>query len=393
MPGLRERSPSPERVSASEKKKRGGRLLSCVGWNDVWNEVTSVMDKPASLHALVCDAFLESAVLSADSLVSTDRIENLAKSVQSGYNLTPYHNFTHASHVFLSALMLLKEATIVFTRVEKAALLFTAIVHDLEHQGVPNAQLVKEVSPLALQYANKSVAENHSLTAAYAILQLEDPAGSCNVFSDFSREERQRFQSLCSSIILATDIGDKARLDGIYARVAAAVQAHDSMDGGSAGADAGEWYVESSGDGDSSSSSSGSGSGSDQARLLAHLPENRELILILIMKLADVGAPMQQYSTGIDWAERFYNENRTAHKLGRGPPVESDSFVKGQVGFYDFFMKHLIEVAASIGGVKAAVTDDMLRNLLVLKAYWSDKGHAQLGAWERLWDESNGGGL
>jgi hypothetical protein len=27
---------------------------------------------------------------------------------------------------------------------------------------------------------------------------------------------------------------------------------------------------------------------------------------------------MQQYATGIAWAERFYNENRTAHKLGRG---------------------------------------------------------------------------
>ena len=93
-----------------------------------------------------------------------------------------------------------------------------------------------------------------------------------------------------------------------------------------AGASAGTWYTAAATNGgedgeggeETSISCSTSTSTRTEARFLAHLAANRELILILILKLADVGAPMQQYATGIAWAERFYNENRTAHKLGRG---------------------------------------------------------------------------
>jgi hypothetical protein len=38
----------------------------------------------------------------------------------------------------------------------------SALIHDLDHQGIPNMVLVQEKSPLALQYNNKSVAEQNS---------------------------------------------------------------------------------------------------------------------------------------------------------------------------------------------------------------------------------------
>jgi hypothetical protein len=77
-----------------------------------------------------------------------------------------------------------------------------------------------------------------------------------------------------------------------------------------------------------------------------------------------------------------------SHALHAGPPIEAESFVKGQIGFYDFFMAHLIDVAASIGGVRAAVTNDMSSNLQALKAHWRDKGDVQLQEWGEMWDES-----
>ena len=38
------------------------------------------------------------------------------------------------------------------------ALVFSALIHDVEHQGVSNKQLVDENNPLAIKYDGKSVA-------------------------------------------------------------------------------------------------------------------------------------------------------------------------------------------------------------------------------------------
>ena len=40
------------------------------------------------------------------------------------------------------------------------------LVHDADHSGVPNSQLVKEESPLAILYKGRSVAEQKSLDLA-----------------------------------------------------------------------------------------------------------------------------------------------------------------------------------------------------------------------------------
>jgi hypothetical protein len=41
------------------------------------------------------------------------------------------------------------------------AVVFSAIIHDVDHPGVPNAQLVKEGASLAETYKNVSVAEQN----------------------------------------------------------------------------------------------------------------------------------------------------------------------------------------------------------------------------------------
>lgn len=44
------------------------------------------------------------------------------------------------------------------------------MIHDADHQGVSNAQLVKEGVPLADKYKKRSVAEQNSLDLAWSIL-------------------------------------------------------------------------------------------------------------------------------------------------------------------------------------------------------------------------------
>lgn len=93
------------------------------------------------------------------------------------------------------------------------ALLFAALIHDTEHQGVPNAQLVRESHPLALQYNDQSVAEQRSLTVAF--LELLQPSyddlRAVMFPQPHSGDDYRKFRGAVTSLILATDISTPAR--------------------------------------------------------------------------------------------------------------------------------------------------------------------------------------
>lgn len=52
--------------------------------------------------------------------------------------------------------------------------MFSALVHDVGHRGVPNSVLVDEEDELAVLHNDVSVAEQNSLQVAFSILQLEE---------------------------------------------------------------------------------------------------------------------------------------------------------------------------------------------------------------------------
>jgi hypothetical protein len=95
-----------------------------------------------------------------------------------------FHCFEHAGHVTMSASKLLPrivlgekvelEAMMVTQQdqddlhadtygitLTQFAVIFSALVHDVDHGGVPNAQLVREKSFIANIYKNRSVAEQN----------------------------------------------------------------------------------------------------------------------------------------------------------------------------------------------------------------------------------------
>jgi 3'5'-cyclic nucleotide phosphodiesterase len=84
----------------------------------------------------------------------------------------------------------------------------SALIHDLDHRGVPNAQLVKEGDKLAIAYKNQSPAEQNSIDIAWNLLMEER-------FEDFratiytSESEMKRFRALVVNSVMATDICDK----------------------------------------------------------------------------------------------------------------------------------------------------------------------------------------
>lgn len=184
----------------------------------------------------ICQTLLEPRCITSlvPVVITESVIQELRAFVLSmlrGYNNVPYHNYKHAYHVLLSSstlmdLILQNSAprkpggisTDTSTPFEddglmQLALLFSALIHDTEHQGVPNAQLVNENHPLALQYNDQSVAEQRSLTVAF--LELLQPAydGLRGVMfpNPNSGEEYRRFRGAVTSLILATDISTPAR--------------------------------------------------------------------------------------------------------------------------------------------------------------------------------------
>lgn len=85
--------------------------------------------------------------------------------------------------------------------------MFSALVHDLDHLGVPNTVLVNEGSHIARKYKGKSVAEQNSVDLAFKILlQPEFQDLQDSIFA--SDDEYSRFRSLVVNLVLATDIMD-----------------------------------------------------------------------------------------------------------------------------------------------------------------------------------------
>lgn len=76
---------------------------------------------------------------------------------------------------------------------------FSALIHDADHQGIPNSQLIEENEAMARYYSNRSVAEQNSLDLAWSLLMN-------NKFKDFlhtlcgTPAELERFRSLVVNV-------------------------------------------------------------------------------------------------------------------------------------------------------------------------------------------------
>lgn len=167
----------------------------------------------------------------AISVAAVQQLHQYISCIAGMYRNNAFHNFEHASHVVMSVIKLLSRI-IAPTDIElgdgakheytlhdytfgisndpltQFACAFSALIHDVDHTGVPNAKLIEEGSPLALLYKNRSVAEQNSLNLAWDLL-MDDQ------FKDFrsticaTEDETRRFRQLVVNGVMATDICDK----------------------------------------------------------------------------------------------------------------------------------------------------------------------------------------
>jgi hypothetical protein len=93
--------------------------------------------------------------------------------VQGLYHDNPYHCSMHAADVTQGTYSLMSACRLFesLPPIEALSLLVSAIVHDIDHPGVNNSFLVNSQSPLAFDYNDTSVLENHHLVTAFKLLQ------------------------------------------------------------------------------------------------------------------------------------------------------------------------------------------------------------------------------
>jgi class 3 adenylate cyclase len=262
------------------------------------------------------------------------------------YRDNEFHNFEHANHVTMSVTKLLSRvvnpghkssdyiADITSNPLAQFALCFSALIHDVDHTGVPNTQLVNEEAPLATRYKNQSVAENNSIAIAWELFLQPD-------FEDLlrclcpKRDDLDRFQELVINAVLATDIVDKNLKEDRNARWAKVF-------------------------------SEGPVNGTTN-----HLKSR--IVLEHMIQASDVCHTMQHWHVYRKWNERFFVECYKAYKEGRAEKNPVDTWYHGEIGFFDYYIIPLAQKLFECGcfGVSS---DEYLKYALQNRHEWEIKG-------------------
>ena len=152
-----------------------------------------------------------------------NQLKKYVKTILSGYNDVPYHNFEHCYHVTVSANKLMdmivnvspgEQLAYTYGYRDDALMqlvqIFSALIHDVEHRGIPNRQLAVEDDALALLYNDQSVAEMRSLTIGFSELMKPDYAALRDVVFP-QAEDYRRFRSATVDLVLTTDLASPDR--------------------------------------------------------------------------------------------------------------------------------------------------------------------------------------
>jgi hypothetical protein len=283
-----------------------------------------------------------------------EELRSFVQTIASLYNDNPFHSFDHANHVVMSVNKLLSrinapdldECTaeeihdhtygITSDPITWFACIFSALIHDVDHSGVPNAQLVKEKAPVASLYNGRSVAEQNSFDMSWDLL-MEPTYENLRKTIYVNAAEFRRFRQLVVNGVMATDIVDKDmktlrnnRWDSAF---------------------------------DESKKESES-----QARLL-----KATIIIEHLIQASDVAHTMQHWHIYRRWNERFFNECYQAYLDGRAESNPVDNWYKGEMGFFDFYIIPLAKKLQSCG-VFGVSSDEYLSYAMQNRKEWEERG-------------------
>lgn len=264
-----------------------------------------------------------------------------------------FHNFPHANHVTMSVVKLLSRIVapdveeietnlhdhtygITSSPLTRFAVVLSALIHDVDHSGVANTQLVKEKDPIAQLYNNKSVAEQNSIDLAWELL-MDQSFENLRHYIYATVDEFKRFRQLVVNTVLATDIMDKELKELRNKRWADAFNPAAEQ-------------------------------GTPQA-------VNRKATIVMehLIQASDVAHTMQHWHIYRKWNERLFQEMYKAYEEGRMEKDPSENWYKGELGFFDFYIIPLAKKLKDCG-VFGVSSDEYLSYAVQNRKEWEARG-------------------
>ena len=291
------------------------------------------------------------------------QLKNYVIAVASTYRNNPFHNFEHASHVVMSVMKLMsrivapseaeldsKSTTCASTLHDHTygitsdplthfACVFSALIHDCDHRGVPNSRLAEEDPVLAKRYRDRSVAEQNSLDVAWSLL-MDNEFSALRETLFASDDELTRFRQLVVNAVMATDIMDKGLKELRNGRWDKAFSPQTGSDDDSA---------------------------DDKV--------NRKATIVIehLIQASDVSHTMQHWHIYRKWNERLFQEMYEAFRAGRSEKNPADFWVKGELGFFDFYIIPLAKKLKDCG-VFGVSSDEYLNYAVANRQEWEARG-------------------
>ncbi|NWW49497.1 PDE1C phosphodiesterase, partial [Pedionomus torquatus] len=176
---------------------------------DKWSFDVFALNDASGEHAL---KFIFYELLTRYDLINRFKIPisalvSFVEALEVGYSKhkNPYHNLMHAADVTQTVHYLLFKTGIAhwLTELEIFAMIFAAAIHDYEHTGTTNNFHIQTRSDSAILYNDRSVLENHHVSAAYRLLQDDE---EMNILSNLSKDDWREFRALVIEMVLATDM-------------------------------------------------------------------------------------------------------------------------------------------------------------------------------------------
>lgn len=278
--------------------------------------------------------------------------------------------------------------------VTKFAVVLGALIHDVDHRGIPNVQLVKESHRLAKKYKGKSVAEHHSLSVGLYML-MEPEFMELREILMPTPEYKLKFRKTVIDVLLCTDIASpeqaqlaKTRWHQAFGPSAPEEQLWNSSRrfGRRHSLDSVSSLVLDLNDacvpllaGSNLLPIRRRNHSAGSNTLIAPLEQQpwskkriinvngdliefyqkeietggqdvlkSSVILETLMNAADVAHTMQAWDNFLKWNTKLYAEIYAAHLAGRGGDPSSNWFA-GQIGFFDFYVLPLARRLARCG--------------------------------------------
>lgn len=334
------------------------------------NEATETIDFPTQ-PVVVGDNREKNAI----SDVVVKQLVHLVSRISSMYNDNNFHNFAHASHVTQSVSKLLSRlaafddgmdhhgkdsamnhgchgfaSRIVSDPLGHFAIVFSALVHDVDHPGVPNSTLIREGNEMATIYKNQSCAEQHAIDLAWTIF-MEPTYEDLRFCLYRTKEELAHFRQVMINSVIATDLFDTERCSMRRQRW--------------------EWSF-----------------GADNPNVKPPRAEhslqndlmNQKATLVLehMIQASDVSHTMQHWHIYISWNEKLFHEMYAAFKKGRSGDDPSHGWYQGELKFFD---NYIIPLAQKLKDCKVfgVSGDEYMTYALQNREEWATKGKQIVG--------------